>query len=73
MSTKRVGQRILICASLAVGTMLAGPCGITTLQATDFLRSAAIRTTVTTLASVLEAATVDEALESASASTGEEQ
>lgn len=53
----------VVCLLLAGGCLLAGPCGITTLQFQDFLTSSLIRTGVTTLAGVLEAATVDAATE----------
>ncbi len=65
MGATRTWRRILIGPVLIGGTLFAGPCGITTLQAKDFLTSAAIRTTVTTLASVLEAATLDAAADAA--------
>ena len=71
MFAKRVWRRILVGTVLAGGTLLGGPCGITTLQARDFLRSAAIRTSVTTLASVLEAATIDAAAEEQSSEDGQ--
>ena len=48
-------------ALLAGGCLFSGPCGITTLQLKDFTTSTVIRTSVTTLASVLEAATVEAA------------
>lgn len=60
-------QRRLRCwvlgALLAGGCLFGGPCGITTLQLRDFATSTLIRTSVTTLASVLEAATVEAATE----------
>ena len=43
---------------LASGCLLSGPCGITTLQFKDFATSTIIRTTVTTLASMLESAII---------------
>ena len=70
MSARRVWRRVLMGAVLAGGTLLGGPCGITTLQAKDFLTSAVIRTSVTTLASVLEAATIDAATEDGSSGNG---
>ena len=71
MSGKRRWRRTVLGAVLAGGILFSGPCGITTLQAKDFLQSALIRTTVTTLASVLEAATIDAATEEQS--SGDEQ
>ncbi len=56
-------RRRVVCMLLAGGCLWAGPCGITTLQFQDFLTSSLIRTVVTTLAGVLEAATVDAAVE----------
>ena len=50
--------------ALAGACLFAGPCGITTLQFRDFVTSTLIRTTVTTLASVIEAAIVVGAQES---------
>ena len=44
--------------ALAAGCLFSGPCGITTLQFRDFVSSTVIRTGVTTLASVVEAALV---------------
>ncbi|MHC4062961.1 MAG: hypothetical protein ACYSUQ_01355 [Planctomycetota bacterium] len=61
----------LVGALLAGGCLLSGPCGVTTLQFKDFVTSTLIRTSVTTLTSVLEAATVDAATESGSADEGE--
>jgi hypothetical protein len=54
-------RRWVVGAVLACGCLFAGPCGITTLQFQDFLTSALIRTGVTTLASVFEAATINAA------------
>jgi len=56
-------RRWVLGALLAGGCLFGGPCGITTLQFKDFATSTLIRTSVTTLASVLEAATVDAATE----------
>ena len=55
---KRTWRRRLVGAVLAGGCLFSGPCGITTLQFRDFLTSSLIRTGVTTVASVLEAAIV---------------
>ncbi len=60
---RRNWRRPLICTVLAGGALLAGPCGVTTLQWKDFLTSTLIRTGVSTVSSVLEAATIDEAIE----------
>lgn len=46
---------------LAGACLFGGPCGITTLQARDFLTSSLIRTGVTTLFAVFEAATIEAA------------
>ncbi len=54
-------RKLLALLLLGGGAVFAGPCGITTLQLQDFLRSSVIRTAVTTFAAVLEAATVDAA------------
>ena len=43
---------------LAGGCLFAGPCGITSLQMQDFVTSTIIRTTVTTLAAVVESAII---------------
>lgn len=61
----RTWRRRLVGTVLAGGCLLAGPCGITTLQLQDFLTSTLIRTGVTTLAAVLEAAIVTTAQEPA--------
>ena len=71
MSARRVWRRVLMGAVLAGGTLFSGPCGITTLQAKDFLTSAVIRTSVTTLASILEAATIDAAAQEQSSEDGQ--
>jgi len=54
-------RRSALVLALAWGSLLAGPCGITTLQLQDFATSTLIRTTVTTFANVLEAAIVQSA------------
>lgn len=51
-------RRSLIGVVLAGACLLSGPCGITTLQAQDFLTSSLIRTGVSTFFTVLEAAIV---------------
>lgn len=56
-------RRSLVGVLLAGGCLFAGPCGITTLQLQDFVTSTLIRTGVTTLASVFEAATIEAAQE----------
>ncbi len=53
---KHIGwRRRSFVALLAGGCLLAGPCGISSLQLRDFLTSLAIRTGVTTAASMVEA------------------
>lgn len=56
-------RRLMLGAAVMGGSLLAGPCGITTLQFKDFLTSTVIRTSVTTVASLVGAATVEQALE----------
>ena len=51
-------RRGLLAAMLAGGCLLSGPCGITTLQLQDFATTTLIRTTVSTLASVVESAII---------------
>ncbi|MHC5111668.1 MAG: hypothetical protein ACYTHJ_17525 [Planctomycetota bacterium] len=51
---RRLGMTLLFSG----GCLLAGPCGITSLQFQDFVTSTLIRTGVTTLASLVEAATI---------------
>lgn len=58
---KRRARRRALCVLLGWGCLFAGPCGITTLQFQDFATSSIIRTTVTTIATVLEAAIVQSA------------
>ena len=70
MAQRRIRRRVLGLL-LAGGCLLSGPCGITTLQFKDFVTSTLIRTSVTTLASVVEAATVEQAIESESDSENE--
>jgi hypothetical protein len=48
----------LVAVLVAGACLLSGPCGITTLQAQDFLTSSLIRTGVSTIFTVLEAAIV---------------
>lgn len=55
---KKWVRGIFACAMSGAMLFGFGPCGITSLQLRDFLISSAIRTGVTTLASVIEAATV---------------
>lgn len=55
--------RLLVGAMLAGGCLFGGTCGVTSLQFRDFLTSTVIRTGVTTLASIFEAATIEAALE----------
>lgn len=52
---------MLLGTLLAGGCLFAGTCGVTTLQLRDFVTSTVIRTSVTTLASIIEAATVEAA------------
>jgi len=54
-------RRCWIGAVLCGSCLLAGPCGITTLQLQDFLTSSLIRTGVTTLFAIIEAATLQAA------------
>ena len=57
----RCWRRSLVGVLLAGACLFSGPCGITTLQARDFLTSSLIRTGVTTFFAVLEAATIEAA------------
>ncbi|MFQ5590706.1 MAG: hypothetical protein ACE5HE_06070 [Phycisphaerae bacterium] len=59
----RKWRRLLLCIAIPGASVLAGPCGITTLQLRDLVSSTLIRTSVTTLASLVEAATVEQALQ----------
>ena len=61
MKIKRRWRGSLLMVLASGASLFAGPCGITTLQLQDFVTSTLIRTGVTTLASVIEAATVEEA------------
>lgn len=63
MKTTRTGiwRRSAITLALAGGCLFVGTCGITTLQLKDFLTSTVIRTGVTTVASVVEAAIIEAA------------
>lgn len=54
-------QRSLLGVILVGGCLFAGPCGITTLQFQDFVTSTLIRTGVVTIASLVEAATIEAA------------
>ncbi len=54
-------RRGILVAVLAGGFLFAGPCGITGLQLRDFGTSTLIRTGVTTLAAVIEAALITSA------------
>ncbi len=54
-------QRSLLGVMLAGGCLFSGPCGITSLQLQDFVTSTLIRTGVVTIASLVEAATIDAA------------
>lgn len=52
-------RRSLLGVVFAGGCLFGGPCGITTLQARDFLSASLVRTGVTTLFSVFEAAVIE--------------
>ena len=54
-------RRVLMGAALAGGCLFVPTCGITTLQAREFLTSSLIRTSVTTFFSIVEAATIEAA------------
>ncbi len=56
--SKRRWQSGMIRVALVGGLLFAGPCGISTLQLQDFIRSTLIRTTVTTTAAVIESAVI---------------
>ena len=56
--TKAKWRRSFLGIMLAGGCLFAGPCGITSLQVQDFVTSTIIRTTVTTLAAVVESAII---------------
>ena len=58
----KTSKRAMLGVVLACGTLFAGPCGITTLQFQDFLTSAAIRTAVTTVASIVESTVIQQGL-----------
>lgn len=58
MNRRRL-RRLALGAVLACGCLFGGPCGVTTLQFKDFFTSSLIRTGVTTLASLIEAATIE--------------
>ena len=47
-------RRCVLAAALAGGTLLAGPCGVTSLQLQDFITSTLIRTSVSTVSTILE-------------------
>lgn len=59
--TKARWRRSALCLAMTGGFLLAGPCGITTVQFQDFVTSTLIRTTVTTFATIVEAAVVQSA------------
>ena len=54
-------RRWALCIPLAGGSLFGGPCGITEQQFRDFLVSSVIRTSVTTIASISEAAILENA------------
>jgi len=54
-------RRGVLTAALGGGCLFAGPCGITSLQLQDFVTSSLIRTGVTTLAAIVEAAIIEAA------------
>ncbi len=56
-------QRSLLGVLLTGGCLFSGPCGITSLQLEDFVTSTLIRTGVASIASLVEAATIDAAQE----------
>ncbi len=57
----RMMRRGTLLSVLAGVCLLAGPCGITTLQFREFVESTAIRTATSTFFSILEAATLAQA------------
>jgi len=59
MMRRARSARAVCCLALTFGCLFSGPCGITSLQTQDFLISSTIRTAVTTLATVLQAAFVE--------------
>ena len=59
--TKKRGRLAALCVAAAGGCLLSGPCGVTTLQLQDFATSSLIRTSVITVATVLEAALIQSA------------
>lgn len=54
-------RRLSLGAVLAGGALLAGPCGITSLQFREFAVSSVIRTVVNTTSAAIEAAILDSA------------
>ena len=56
---RKTWRRSIVGLALVGGCLFAGPCGITSLQFRDFLTSSLIRTGVTTLATVVEAALIE--------------
>lgn len=56
-------RRSLLAVVLSGGFLFAGPCGITTLQFQDFATNTLIRTTVSTVAAVIESAIIAAAQE----------
>ena len=67
--TRAKWRRSFLGIMLAGGCLFAGPCGITSLQMQDFVTSTVIRTTVTTLAAVVESAIIAGEQGAASADT----
>lgn len=55
------GRRWALCFAIAGGSLFGGTCGITDQQLRDFLISSVIRTSVTTFASITEAAILEDA------------
>ena len=51
-------RRAALGAVMASGVLFGGPCGITTLQWQDFVQTTLIRTGITTAASILEVAII---------------
>jgi hypothetical protein len=59
MSTSFRHRRLVRWVALSCGCLLAGPCGITSLQLQDFVVSTTIRTLVSTVTAAVEAALVE--------------
>lgn len=68
--TKTRWRRGLLAVMLAGGCLFSGTCGITTLQLQDFASTTLIRTTVSTLAAVVESAIIAAAQEADGAGEG---